>query len=234
MKTTPIILQFIVISGLLLQAAHHEERGADYPDPARFEEAIAEFEAMDAEEFPPEGAILFYGSSSIRRWHEQLPAVFAPLEVIPRGFGGSTMLDALYYADRVVLPYKPRAIVFYEGDNDTNGGVAPEKILETFDRFLEKVHGNLPDCHIYFLSIKPSPKRWHLWHDVVEPLNQTIRERCEAHPLMTYVDVAAPMILDDGELDPSIFVEDGVHTNREGYERWRLILRPLLLQRELN
>jgi hypothetical protein len=35
--------------------------------------------------------------------------------VIPRGFGGSYMHDALHYLDRVALAYKPRAILKPDG-----------------------------------------------------------------------------------------------------------------------
>lgn len=226
MKRLPLLLSLLIALPLVAD----EKEGKSFPDPARFEKAIEQFEAMDAEAFPPEGAVLFYGSSSIRMWHEQLPAIFAPLEVIPRGFGGSTMHDALHFAERVVLPYKPRAIVLYEGDNDTNMGVAPEKILASFEAFVAKVHAELPECRIYVLAIKPSPARWGIWHDVVAPTNAELRERCEAHPLLRYVDIAAPMLLPGGGVDPSIFVEDQVHMNRAGYERWRDVLRPILFQ----
>ncbi|MDP7454994.1 MAG: hypothetical protein QGF62_00260, partial [Gammaproteobacteria bacterium] len=88
-------------------------------DPTRFEDAIARFEAADKVSPPPAGAIVLTGSSSIARWNNQAQAALAPLTVIPRGFGGSVMEDALYFLDRVALTYKPRAILIYEGDNDT-------------------------------------------------------------------------------------------------------------------
>ena len=40
------------------------------------------------------------------------------------------MEEALHYIDRIAIAYKPRAVVIYEGDNDTGAySVAPEKIV---------------------------------------------------------------------------------------------------------
>ncbi len=78
-------------------------------DPLRFEKDISAFEKEDKMMMPPEGAIVITGSSSIRRWHPTIKEDLALLTVIPRGFGGSTMADALYYVDRIIIPYKPRA-----------------------------------------------------------------------------------------------------------------------------
>ena len=95
----------------------------------------------------------------MRMWHSKIHEDLAPLTVIARGFGGSTMFDLLHYTDRIVLPYKPRAIVVYEGDNDVAIGVGPEEIRDTFRKFVHKVHAALPQTRIYFLAIKPSYSR---------------------------------------------------------------------------
>src|SRR5687767_15921673 len=101
-------------------------------------------------------------------WHSTIKQDLAPLPVIPRGFGGSNMNDALHYVDRVVTRYRPRAVVIYEGDNDIGMGIAPERVRDTFVKFVNSVHRQLPETRIYVISIKPSPKRWELWGKVVE------------------------------------------------------------------
>ncbi len=53
---------------------------------AKWEQDIRAFERRDATNPPPQGAILFIGSSSIRMW-EALEKDFAGLRVINRGFG---------------------------------------------------------------------------------------------------------------------------------------------------
>ena len=110
----------------------------------RFDEAIAAFEAADKTAPPPANAFLFVGSSSIRKW-ETLAEDLAPLPVINRGFGGSTMPQLNHYADRIVFPYKPRGILVYEGDNDiTVSSMTPEKVLRNVRSFFERVQKELP------------------------------------------------------------------------------------------
>ncbi|MCE2540582.1 MAG: SEL1-like repeat protein [Acidobacteria bacterium] len=133
-------------------------------DPTRFEEAIEAFEAEDRAMMPPAGAIVVTGSSSIRRWHPTLKQDLAPLTVIPRGFGGSTMQDVEHYLDRIVLPYEPRAVVIYEGDNDTGRfGVPPAEIAGRLEAIVERIHAVLPSTRVYVMSVKPSLARVAVW-----------------------------------------------------------------------
>jgi hypothetical protein len=125
-------------------------------DPGRFEETILAFEQEDALNPPPENAIVLTGSSSIARWNDKAKNALAPLTVIPRGFGGSVMGDVLHYLDRVALAYKPRAILIYEGDNDTAYNLSEDLIVEQFEQIVSKVAQELPRTRIYVLAVKPS------------------------------------------------------------------------------
>ena len=63
----------------------------------------------EIEHVPPKGAILFIGSSSIRKWNT-LADDFPDRKVINRGFGGSHIIDSVHFADRIVWPYEPPSI----------------------------------------------------------------------------------------------------------------------------
>jgi len=204
-----------------------------YSSPKRYEKAIQGFETADRKQPPPQGAIVCVGSSSMQGWHETIKNDLAPLTIIPRGFGGSNMNDALYYANRIVLPYKPRAIVLYEGDNDIAQGIPPEKILDTFRSFTKKVHKELPKCRIYFLSIKPSIARWSLWPKMKET-NGLIAVECTKDKRFTFVDVASGMLDDKENPRKELFKEDNLHMTRDGYVIWRNVLRPILIKAELR
>lgn len=223
--------------GMLCNFVIAQEIAADdekeYGDPQRFEKQILAFEEMDEQAAPPKGAIVGIGISSMRGWHDTIKEDLAPLTIIPRGFGGSNMNDALHYAERMVVAYQPRAVVVYEGDNDIAQGIAPAKIAETFRAFVAKVHAALPECRVYFLAIKPSIKRWQMWPQMVEA-NGLIAAECAKDDKLTYVDVATGMLASTGTPRAEIFKEDNLHMNRAGYVIWRDALRPILHSGELQ
>ncbi|HEX6622180.1 MAG TPA: GDSL-type esterase/lipase family protein, partial [Pyrinomonadaceae bacterium] len=127
----------------------------------RFEPEIKRFEEADKQQPPAEGAVLFIGSSSIRLW-KSLAEDFPSVKVVNRGFGGSHIEDSVDFADRIIFRHKPRLIVMYAGDNDIESGKSPAVVLADFEKFVAAVHRKLPRTRIAFISIKPSPARWHL------------------------------------------------------------------------
>ncbi|MCG8584210.1 MAG: GDSL-type esterase/lipase family protein [Pirellulales bacterium] len=203
---------------------------AEYPNPKRFEWAIEAYEKLDAKKLPKPGGIVCVGSSSMRLW-KTLEKDLAPLPVIQRGFGGSNMNDVLHFADRVILPYKPRAILLYEGDNDIASGVESTAIAETFNKLVAKLREELPKLRIYVISAKPSPRRWKLWPKYMET-NKLLKAACDADPRMTYIDVASPMLGEDGKPKPDIFIIDKLHMNAKGYKLWKDAVRPVLIAGE--
>jgi len=216
---------------LVSAAAIAGAEAKNYPDPTRYEKTIAKFEAADKETMPPAGAVLCIGSSSMGGWHRTIREDLAPLTVIPRGFGGSNMNDVLHFVDRVVLPYEPRAILLYEGDNDIAHGVTPQKVLETFEVLVKQVHAKLPKTRFYVLAVKPSISRWEVWPEMKET-NLLMKTRCKADERLTYIDIATPMLNEKGEPKADIFKEDNLHMVRKGYEIWRDVVRPVLVTGE--
>ena len=204
-----------------------------YPSPDRFEKAIKNFEKADKKKAPPQGAILCIGSSSMGGWHKHIAEDLSPLTVIKRGFGGSNMNDALHFADRVVIPYKPRAILLYEGDNDIAQGISPQEILQTFGAFVKKVRKALPKVRIYVLSIKPSPSRWRMWGRMMQA-NSLLGRVCARYSFLTYIDIATPMLNSSGKPKGDIFLSDKLHMNREGYLIWKKAVRSVLVKKELK
>lgn len=204
-----------------------------FPDPLRFEPEIAEFEQQDKFSQPPEGAIVLTGSSSIARWNKQAKAALAPLTVIPRGFGGSVMHDLLINLDRVALVYKPRAILIYEGDNDTgaNPPIPNDAILNDLRQIIARVHQKLPRTRIYVLSIKPSVLRRARW-PVAQQVSAGFREIADKDPLVHYVDVATPFLNKDGDVMTDIFVADNLHLNDKGNAIWGATIKAALLPLE--
>ncbi|MDD9944915.1 MAG: SGNH/GDSL hydrolase family protein [Myxococcales bacterium] len=194
----------------------------------RWEETIRRFERRDAQRAPLRGSVVFVGSSSLRLW-KSLDEDMAPITVINRGFGGARTDDVLHYADRIVLPYAPRAIVYYAGDNDLGRDRAPtpESVTANFRRFVQRVEQSGQRPEIYFVSIKPSPTRMKNW-DRMKAANDQVRALASAHPMVTYLDVAGEMLDEQGRVRPELFSSDGLHMNPRGYALWTSIIRPVL------
>ena len=196
------------------------------PDTARFASEINAFAKADSASPPPGGAVLFVGSSSIRFW-DALAADFPGLTVINRGFGGSRMDDLLRYADRIVFPYRPKAIVVYEGDNDVADNRSPARIAGDLAEFLSRVRTRLPGTRVIYLSIKPSPSRWSMV-DRMREANALIERVVENDTAARYVDVFTPMLGANGRPRPELFRDDSLHMTRAGYELWRGIVDPVV------
>jgi len=200
-------------------------------DPTRWESAMQAFDEQDRASPPPEGAIVLTGSSSIARWNDEAAAALAPLTVIARGFGGSTMQEALYHLDRVALRYKPRAILIYEGDNDTWGRIPEEEIVDNFKQIVAKVHEELPETRVYVMSVKPSVARVDVW-PAAQKVNGQLKAIAEADPLVHYVDAVTPFMKADGAVMTDIFIDDNLHFNTLGNLIWGSTIRAALMPLE--
>lgn len=211
--------------------AHLQIDASHYPNPERFREDINKFLEDDRISPAPKGAVLCIGSSSMRMWHGTIEEDLAPLTLIRRGFGGSNMHDVLTFMDEIVLPYEPRAILLYEGDNDLVENDDVLEILDSFRIFVNRVHQDLPDCRVYVLSPKPSIARLHLL-DALKQENHLLKAFCETDDRLIFVDVCSPMLLEDGLPNPDLFIEDDLHMNRTGYEIWTSVVRAVLVAAE--
>jgi lysophospholipase L1-like esterase len=185
---------------------------------APFAKEIAAFEQADRKAPPPKDGILFVGSSTIRFW-TTLAEDFPKLPVINRGFGGSQVADSVRYADRIIIPYHPRQIVLYAGDNDLAAGKSPQQVLKDFSALVDKVHAALPEVPIDFISIKPSLAREKLMPQMAEA-NKLVEEYSKSHKNVGYIDVVPVMVDSEGKPRKELFRPDGLHMNREGYKLW--------------
>ena len=196
-----------------------------------WESSVRKFEEQDKVNPPKSRGIVFAGSSSFARW-ETLVDEMKPLDVINRGFGGSQYPDLNQYAKRIVIAYRPRAVVIYEGDNDLAAGSSktPESVANDTRAFVQIIHSALPETWIYIISIKPSQSRWNEWPRM-KAANRLIRHFASTQKRVQYIDVASAMFDTQGNLRADLFVEDGLHPTQKCYALWTSIIKPVLLQR---
>lgn len=222
--------RFITLIGLcILLYGSAGSNSRDKPtteNPAkRWEQTIREFEDWDSKNSFASDAVLFVGSSSIRLWPTR--ECFGEFAVINRGFGGSQISDVNYYADRIVLHYEPKVIVFYAGDNDVAAGKSARRVFDDYKAFIKLVHKKLPRTRIVFVAIKPSWKRWSLW-PVMSQANAMIKDFSEDDRRLFYFDSATPLLGSDNKPNAKFFLKDKLHLNAAGYEVWTKALGPII------
>jgi hypothetical protein len=195
-------------------------------DPKRFAKEIDAFTNADKTNPPPKNAILFIGSSTLRKW-TTLAQDFPGRKVFNRGFGGSQMSDAVYYFDRIVAPYQPNLIVLYEGSNDIDDHKTPEQVFHNFKAFVAKVHEQLPQTRLDFISILTTPVRAAEVEKVKEA-NGLIRDYIAHDEKLTYIDAFPAMLGPDGKPDAALFLSDRLHPNAKGYVHLQAVIAPYL------
>ncbi len=191
----------------------------------KWEKTIREFEQWDRKNTFPSDAVLFMGSSSIKLWPTR--ERFKGFPVINRGFGGSQISEVNYFAERIVLRYKPRVIVFYAGDNDVAAGKNARRVYDDYKKFVKLVHTELPRTRIIFVGIKPSGSRWSLW-PVMNEANMMIKDFSGKNGRLFYFDSATLLLSSNGKPNAEFFLKDQLHLNDKGYEVWTKQLRPII------
>lgn len=188
---------------------------------------IKKFKAADSVSMPPKNAIVFVGSSSFTRWYD-VQEDFPDHKIINRGFGGSSLPHLIAYADQIIIPYKPKQVVIYCGENDFGGkGVTSDTVVNRFKTLFQILRKELPRAEIVYVSMKPSPRRQHLMPKF-KAANAEIRAFIEQQRRAKYIDIWDSMLQQNGEPRAELFVEDMLHMNEKGYAIWQEAIRPHL------
>ena len=219
MKLIKLIFLFIVCSGTIT---------AQLPPP--FYEDIQVFKKQDADSMPPKNAILFVGSSSFTMWKD-VQDYFPKHTIINRGFGGSTLLDVIRYANDVIIPYHARQVVIYCGENDIayTDETTPEMVLDRFKQLFRIIRDDNPAVPVAFISLKPSPSRQHLWTKM-KKANKLIRQFLSGNKKTAFINVWPAMFNKNGTIKKDIFIEDNLHMNSKGYRIWQKLIEPCLIK----
>lgn len=191
---------------------------------------IAAFKSQDSMAMPPKNAILFVGSSTFTKWTD-VQAYFPSKKIINRGFGGSTLPDVIRYADDIIIPYQPKQVVIYCGENDfaADKNTTSAVVYNRFIQLYNIIRGKLPKTNILYVAMKPSPSRRNLWGPIIAA-NGMIRDFLSEQTNAYYIDVYYPMLAKGSDVHASYFTGDSLHMNATGYRLWQYILEPYLVK----
>ena len=189
---------------------------------------IAAFKKADSLQMPPKNGVLFIGSSSLRMWKD-LETTYKTYNSTNRGFGGSNLEQAIYYADDIIFPYQPKQIVIYSGENDIAEGTSPEITFDRFKILFKLIRKKLPEVFISYISVKPSVSREKLMPQMIFT-NELIKGYLSAQAKTSFIDVYHPMLQPNGKPMNDIFLADNLHMNSKGYEIWKKAITPFLIK----
>lgn len=175
-----------------------------------------------------EDLIVLYGSSSIRLW-VGVKEDLAPYHVLNLGFGGSSYKWCVHFFDELFAQLRPAMILLYAGENDLSEGLSPEAILEDLQVLLGKIEQKYGHIPIRLVSIKPSPERTYLSDQIAE-LNNHLLQISEGSQHIKYIDIHHAMLDDNHQVQPHLYLSDGLHMNRSGYQIWKQVIKPQLYE----
>lgn len=189
---------------------------------------IQAFKKQDSMHMPPSHEILFVGSSSFTKWTD-VQNYFPNHPIINRGFGGSTLLDVMMYSDNVILPYQPKQIVIYCGENDLaySDTISAQTVANRFFTLFDLIRHVWEKAPIDYISIKPSPSRAKLMTKMVET-NDLIESFLKTKSNTSFIDVYHKMLDANGKPISEIFGPDSLHMNAKGYAIWQKEIEPHL------
>ncbi len=191
----------------------------------KWEADIAKLEAQDRSQPDPKDAILFIGSSSIRRWTD-LDADMSPRKTINRGYGGAKFSDLAVYIDRIVSPHQFKALVVFVG-NDIVGqddDKSPVEVARLFKYTVDRIRQTHATEAIFVLAVTPTPSRFKAWPEIRQA-NAELAKVCETGKSLHFIATEEFYLDETGKPIAKYFVEDMLHLNREGYQVWSRILK---------
>lgn len=164
--------------------------------------------------------IALAGSSSMENWATSGEDM-NPIVTFNHGIGGTTVeqwTDKLL--QRLVMPYSPKAVVFYVGVNNIiNSGKSGEQTGNALVQLFDKCHQYLPKTHIFYVLINKLPSYPHYQEDFDTANNMAINYQ-KSHNYVTCIDAGVGLLKDNGLPNFGYFLTDGLHMSKAGYVIW--------------
>ena len=175
--------------------------------------------------------VMLAGSSSIEFW-ETSKEDLDPIVSYNHGIGGTTIeqWDEVFNK-RLVLPYKPKMVVYYVGINNViNSKESATVIWERLENFFNHTHEALPDSKIQYilmnqLSGYPNCK------DTIAAVNANAIEYQKTHSSwLTLINPGLALLKENGEPNAAYFRTDGLHLSYYGYTVWGEIIKESIVK----
>jgi hypothetical protein len=114
--------------------------------PDRLRAKVAAMVKADQDNPPTAEGVMFVGSGLVEAW--DVRHYFGAYRTANRGIPGARVSDFTYYADQLIVPFKPSSLIVCLTEADT---------IDDFTKFVAKIHQSLPKTPIVVLAEKPGP-----------------------------------------------------------------------------
>ena len=194
-----------------------------YVQKSKYEKRIVQYEEKYASY--PDGGLLLMGSSSLDYWNTYQEDLSEIDVVYNCGIGGTGITDwQNYMMERLVYNHSPSTILMYLGGNEISS-LPIQTIINKIRMTLLEIHERLPSTHIYILGQKPAirSKKTLAKYQQINVGQQGIV--AQYSDFLTYIDNWDYYYNDQGNIERSYFVDDGMHLTAEGYVIWKNVIR---------
>ena len=179
--------------------------------------------------------VIMGGSSSMENWGES-SAYMSPARTKNVGIGGSSAAiwrDKL--ADRLIIPYNPRAVILYVGINDIiNYKQSGNTTAENLKGLFRHIHECLPDTTIHYILINKVPGYYPSKKSAIDTANEKIIAFAagEGKDYMNIIDAGVVLEKKSGVYSEAYFKSDGLHMSIAGYELWGAVVKDSFIKKE--
>jgi len=174
---------------------------------------------------PAPGGVICLGSSHMQYW-KSVKEDLAPLTVHNFGIGGSRMNQAAdLFVENLAIPFKPRAVILYEGSNDINAGDSAERVVARVEAYLAGLRKVCPDAALVILATTHAPSRRAKW-DEMRKADAGFRRIDAATKGVAFVDINEALNFPGDEPRPGMYLKDDLHPTEAGYAAMLKVVRP--------
>ena len=214
-ETFNVVVNDVTASKTITSSIYYEEKAVNY-----------EANGGDIENYH----IALAGSSSMENWATSTEDM-APIVTFNHGIGGTSAeewRDHLF--ERLVMPYSPKAVVYYVGVNDIinrskSGAATANYLTGLFD----KTHQYLPNTKIFYVLINKLPN-FLSYQDQFDTANNAAINYASTHSYLTCINAGKDLVNpDNGRPLNSYFLNDGLHMSKYGYVIWGAAVKEAII-----
>jgi lysophospholipase L1-like esterase len=125
-----------------------------------------------------------------------------------------------------VYQLNPKLCFIMGGVNDLGKNISIDNIIKNTKEIISKLYEH--DIQVIIQSTLYVSKKWPFWekrnNDIME-LNRQMEKYCTEHGVK-YIDINQ-VVSKNGMLE-EIYTNDGVHLLKNGYEKWKEIIKPII------